>query len=208
MTNTTPQAAALPTENTEVEDQGIYFEPPYPLVDAEWDIEVFPGAEAKHFVGTIETVTEEILTLNPKFLEDFESKTTVTEDALGKRDPSGGPVCFDHTQGANMLRFQEGTFYLDRLNRYLDIAPRRCSRVSCSFNAGIAICNDSPSTTWSLHTSIIVSYVQRISRECSHFSGSSMAGQQFDTGGWNVIAVNMNCNANSGWNVGIWPPRK
>jgi hypothetical protein len=51
-------------------------------------------------------------------------------------------VCHGHLNGAHLGRFQDGAFYLERINAYLNIAPRLCARISCSYSAGIAICND------------------------------------------------------------------
>ncbi|KAF5011257.1 hypothetical protein FDECE_2610 [Fusarium decemcellulare] len=181
---------------------------PSQLVEPEWEVQVFPDKEPRRFKGSIEQVYKEVLDLNPSYEEDNPPvNVTLGADGteLSKRAPSGDPNCLGSGRGANMLRLQEGVFYLDRLNAWIDLAPRRCSRVSCSFNAGIAICNDRHDLTWSLHTSLIISYVQRISRSCSYF-GVDVAGQQFDTGGFNVIAAKMNCNAGSGWDVSIPPP--
>ncbi|KAI9155021.1 hypothetical protein HJFPF1_07584 [Paramyrothecium foliicola] len=181
----------------------------------EWKIQVFPGSELQTFHGSLESVYKEVLALNPSHVEDFkdfvpDAKSTGTDEIealierdmqrLSKRDPSGDPVCWMNDL-ASLGRFQDGTIYLTRMNAWLSVQPRQCSRISCSWSAGIAICNDNWDVVWSLHTSLIVHYVNLISRKCSFWGDSMMGGQQFDQAGFNVLAVNIDCNSNPIWPV-------
>lgn len=84
------------------------------------------------------------MNLNPDYGKDgpVVNVTLGADDQdLDKRDVQGDPVCWNNRR-ANLLRMQEEVFRLDRMNAWLNIAPRRCSRIGCSWNAGIAICND------------------------------------------------------------------
>ncbi|SPJ74481.1 uncharacterized protein FTOL_04212 [Fusarium torulosum] len=129
-------------------------------------------------------------------------------NALDKRAFSGSPVC--HFAYRNHLaHFNNGIAEVRRLNRVIAFAPRFCVRVACNNNAGIAVCNDNPHRVINLHSNTIYDYYVRIAEghgNCIHF-GSGLAGQQFDTDGWNVIAIKMNCNAPSVWTVDQWPPQ-
>ncbi|KIL85886.1 hypothetical protein FAVG1_10855 [Fusarium avenaceum] len=64
-----------------------------------------------------------------------------------------------------------------------------------------------PNRVVNLHTNTIYDYYVRIAEgpgDCILF-GSNLGGQQFDTDGWNVIAIKMNCNAPGVWTVDQWP---
>ncbi|CAJ0552465.1 Ff.00g064440.m01.CDS01 [Fusarium sp. VM40] len=194
-----------PSEGSRIitDDNDLPFQGDEPL----WEVQVSDDEEPKYFSGSVEEAYKKVLDLNPDYGKDrpVVNVTLGPDDKeLNKRDVQGNPVCWDNRR-VNMLRMQEEVFRLDRMNAYLNIAPRRCSRIGCSWNAGIAICNDRNDLTWSLHTSLIISYVSRISNSCS-YQGVSMGGQQFDTGGFNVIAANMNCGATASWAVGTNPP--
>ncbi|RSL48976.1 hypothetical protein CEP54_012659 [Fusarium duplospermum] len=180
---------------------------PFQLDEPLWEVQVSDDEKPKYFSGSVEKVYEEVLELNPDYGKDGPAVNVTLgadDQELDKRAVQGDPVCWN-SRRANLLRMQEEVFRLDRMNAWLNIAPRRCSRIGCAYNAGIAICNDRHDITWSLHTSLITSYVTRISRTCT-YQGVAMGGQQFDTGGFNVIGANMNCGATASWAVGTNTP--
>ncbi|RFN45018.1 hypothetical protein FIE12Z_10746 [Fusarium flagelliforme] len=127
--------------------------------------------------------------------------------ALDKRAFAGPPVC--HFAYRNHLaHFNNAVGEIRRMNRVIAFAPRLCVRAACVNNAGIAVCNDSNRIV-NLHSNTVFDYYVRIAEgpgDCIHF-GSGLAGQQFDTDGWNVIAIKMDCAGPSVWPVEQWPPQ-
>ncbi|KAI6766001.1 hypothetical protein HG530_007071 [Fusarium avenaceum] len=122
--------------------------------------------------------------------------------AVEKRAFAGPPVCH-YAYRNHLAHFNNGIGEVRNLNRVIAFAPRFCVRVTCSRSAGIA----NPHRVVNLHTNTIYDYYVRIAEgpgACIFF-GSSFAGQQFDTDGWNVIAIKMNCDAPSVWTVDQWP---
>ncbi|CAJ0554444.1 Ff.00g129570.m01.CDS01 [Fusarium sp. VM40] len=134
---------------------------------------------------------------------DIEASAT---SALDKRAFAGPPVC--HFNYANHIaHFNNGIGEVRSMNRIIAFAPRFCVRVTCRNSAGIAVCNDNPNRVINLHTNTIYDYYVRIADgpgDCILF-GSNLGGQQFDTDGWNVIAIKMNCAAPGVWTVDQWP---
>ncbi|KAH7329598.1 hypothetical protein B0I35DRAFT_474177 [Stachybotrys elegans] len=198
---------ALTVSNLDVSELSFPVEAADPSLEGTyWEVQVHPDEEPQRFTGSIEEVYHEVLELNPNYVADFAMNATLEEPKIQKRARSGPPVCHLNNY-ANTIPFQEGYVYLRRMNAYLHIQPRLCGRVSCSHSAGIGICNDRHDVTWAIHSSLIAEYTGvDIANSCSAYRGTIMGGQQFDDGGWNVIAVRMNCGAPTNWGVGSWPP--
>ncbi|KAM0272287.1 hypothetical protein ACHAQH_008712 [Verticillium albo-atrum] len=131
-----------------------------------------------------------------------ENGADVENMGLSKRDPAGGPVCFDiNHMGGHIVRLAYVMGNLRNQNGDHRVNRRKCRRLGCDGGVGIAICNDRHDLDWIIHVSLIEDYVLRIRRSC-HRLDLSVAGQQFSTGGFNVIASRMSCSHGGEWNVG------
>ncbi|KAF2745245.1 hypothetical protein M011DRAFT_527749 [Sporormia fimetaria CBS 119925] len=119
--------------------------PGYELVDLEWDIEVSPG-QHEILTGTVEEVIAKATSLSPNFMATM---ATIDEDAaLSPADADTTAsrdtlVCLKW-ELANMHTIQEGIQYLRSLRNKprLPAGPKKCSRVSGSYNSAIFFCND------------------------------------------------------------------
>lgn len=106
-------------------------------------------------------------------------------------------------RGGSYTPFMEGIRYLK--SRYTDTPPTfephtnngRCTRVSCSYGAGIYVCNDNDCAV-QVPILTIANYAEAIARQegCDFFQGPGQAsgfrthlvwGQAFDRNGWLVF---------------------
>jgi hypothetical protein len=99
---------------------------------------------------------------------------------------------------AYMPDIQAGVVYLDNLNTRINIGPTSCSRISCSWNGAIYLCNDNP---YSIQPAspYLASYAQDLINICTTGSDDHYpdykrtGGQEFDTDGYNIIVREDSC---------------
>ncbi|KAL4887678.1 hypothetical protein BJY04DRAFT_212707 [Aspergillus karnatakaensis] len=126
--------------------------------NADWSLQAFPNGPFLNFTGTVETIYEELLRLNPNYEhedwpEDLEDMPTFEEDmeitttdssVSARQNPTDTLFC-------NNLRPQgwdnplgKGAEYLKKLKGkpHLRAGPHVCKKVSCSWDTAIWWCND------------------------------------------------------------------
>ncbi|EAQ84399.1 predicted protein [Chaetomium globosum CBS 148.51] len=181
--------------------------------DLQWTVETSPGHTIT-FNGTIEALTAQLqqqqqaettATTTTKTVEITNTAPdadTVTDEAstVTRRtvDFSGGNFfCGGPWPYAYMAAYWEGLDYLRSIMGQVRVppGPRMCSRVSCSYDAAVWICND---RTDELHLNAFadiadgVSYI--ISRCATNAWGArQVAGQVFHPDHWNVIVRRDDC---------------
>lgn len=130
------------------------------LVIPEWEVEVTPGGELVTLYGTVEEVVAQLRELNPNWDTDFpevdepeesanEFEVVLEEDddddhtTVKRTDFSGSEYgCSGiHHPVVLVERVQQGISYLRRVGGRPKIGHNVCSRVSCSYRAGIKWCN-------------------------------------------------------------------
>ncbi|CEJ87474.1 hypothetical protein VHEMI04427 [[Torrubiella] hemipterigena] len=174
--------------------QGRTFEP------IEWEVQATPGGEMIKMNGTVEAVHEQLLAINPNYEAEFaaleiETPAAEEEHALAKRtDFSTSKLnCFGRWRGATTKEVQDGINYLRKVpgRPTNGPGPGNCGRVSCSWNAAISWCNDTPNPKTLASYGSIADGAAWIKAYC--LSGGDFAftaGQIFHPTGWNVIVYN------------------
>ncbi|OAL66741.1 small monomeric GTPase [Trichophyton rubrum] len=95
--------------------------------------------------------------------------------------------CHPQGGGANLRPIRDGIRYLNGLQGKCIGVPRTCTRVSCSWKAGIFLCNDNMRTVY-VPCKQIAEYAQDIVNVCvTNPEVSSLRGQEFDSDNWNVV---------------------
>jgi hypothetical protein len=112
------------------------------------------------------------------------------------------PLCIPITgwnwQNTGMEYINAGIYYLTNLNGRLGMPPKSCSRISCSYNSAIYLCNDNdyhiePASAY------IASYAKDLVDLCTTGSFDKFpkyrytGGQEFGNDGYNVIVKHDNC---------------
>lgn len=126
--------------------------PGYTIVPLDWEIEVSPGKIAT-LNGTVQEVIAQAQAINPGFaLQEVGPKPAPEAvklrrgGSLSRRGPlsrRGVEFCLNFGN-ADVDAILEGVDYLHRLGGSANMraGPRVCSRVSCSWNSAIYLCND------------------------------------------------------------------
>lgn len=126
--------------------------PGYTIVPLDWEIEVSPGKIAT-LNGTVQEVIAQAQAINPGFALQEVGPKPAPEAAklrrggsLSRRGPlsrRGVDFCLNFGN-ADVDAILEGVDYLHRLGGSANMraGPRVCSRVSCSWNSAIYLCND------------------------------------------------------------------
>ncbi|KAH6617586.1 hypothetical protein F5144DRAFT_607077 [Chaetomium tenue] len=177
--------------------------------DLQWTVETSPGHNIT-FNGTIEALaaqlqqqqqTETTATKTVDTNTDPDADTDTDEASVITRrtvDFSGGNFfCGGPWPYAHMAAYWEGLRYLHSITGEVRVppGPRMCSRVSCSYDAAVWVCND---RTDELHLNAFadiadgVSYI--IGRCATNAWGTTqVAGQVFHPDHWNVIVRRDEC---------------
>ncbi|KAJ4387449.1 hypothetical protein N0V93_008041 [Gnomoniopsis smithogilvyi] len=99
--------------------------------------------------------------------------------------------CRDIAEGIKYLKTVTGT----PVN---NPGPGTCNRVSCSYDSAIYWCNDNPTTYVLDNFTLIADGAQQIMNDCTFQEVNNVCddvlnGQQFFSGGWNVIVKGDSC---------------
>ncbi|EFR01023.1 hypothetical protein MGYG_04026 [Nannizzia gypsea CBS 118893] len=100
--------------------------------------------------------------------------------------------CHPQGGGAKVKSIREGASYLNGLHGKFRPLPRTCSRVSCSWDSGIFLCNDNDHKV-SVPCKLVAEYTRDILDICASPDVVSLRGQEFDSDGWNVVVRESNC---------------
>lgn len=107
-------------------------------------VQAYPGAPNITLNGTIQEVYAQLLEINPNYDEDWKNEPSemgTVSDAFNlwaytlRCSPNNGVTQGPVKEGIEYLRKVRGQPHLGR-------GPRKCERVSCSWNTGIFWCND------------------------------------------------------------------
>ncbi|CZR56163.1 uncharacterized protein PAC_06051 [Phialocephala subalpina] len=151
--------------------------------------------------GSIQEIHAQMKELYPDFNPEaiVANKTLETRAEENKSDCNCWPVLGQpEWKRCSTESIRTGIRYLIGLNVICNVGPQSCVRISCSYNAGIYLCNNrdyliEPSCTY------IASYAQDIVDKCNwHVPGGNtwmwrVSGQAWDTDGYNVCVHDDNC---------------
>ncbi|KAF4626802.1 hypothetical protein G7Y89_g11356 [Cudoniella acicularis] len=157
--------------------------------------------------GTIEQIYAEFTKAHP----DVVAAANAPKSAAGKRNPESksivqrdektGLFCvpipgWDWT-GADIQRIGQGIQYLDNVDAYCIANGHSCSRISCSYNSDIWLCNDNDGPIYN-GCSYMATFAQDIINSCSvdlaPVTWTTIAGgQEFDTNDFNIIVRSDSC---------------
>lgn len=121
---------------SDVEAQG------YNIVPLTFTGPVTPDGKTITLTGTAEDIYAQILKLNPSYnATDFEDDN---DSSLEKRKPVGDILCNLGYSKARTDATRDGIAYLGKMKGYCGVGagPRICSRLACSWNSAIYMCND------------------------------------------------------------------
>ncbi|KAK4208206.1 hypothetical protein QBC37DRAFT_392184 [Rhypophila decipiens] len=177
--------------------------------------QVVPGGPQVTLIGTAKSIYEQVLELNPAYdptafpewqehnpdgvAADLQSANATSEATgpLAKRD---GLICNVGERISNpWIGCGEGYVYLRDLNGYCGAPAGRggCSRVSCSNNCGVHLCNDNPKSI-SVWCGKLADDMAYVINGCAKKVDSLVAtshGQVFRSAapGWNTIVSKHKC---------------
>ncbi|KAK4191276.1 hypothetical protein QBC35DRAFT_538208 [Podospora australis] len=172
--------------------------PGYEIVDLSWEVETTPGGPNMTVTGPIEKVVDELLKVNPNFLEEYpETNATGTSSGdLAKRYVRESYFCGGRWPLVKTGPIAVGVTYLRRVTGRPSFGPGpgKCGRVSCSNKGGIYWCNDNTSTKVLNSFGDIADGADYINNNCriglptgSGYADYMTAGQIFFVDKWNVI---------------------
>ncbi|KAK0100755.1 hypothetical protein ONS95_007205 [Cadophora gregata] len=120
----------------------------------------------------------------------FDDAVNIASTSLESRNPRGPPDCHppQNWKPVGEAPLLDGIDYLHRIKGDIRFSARSCGRVSCSWNAGIFLCNDNY-VEWWVTASKIGDYAQNIAKACCR----DCMGQQFDDANWNVCVASSPC---------------
>ncbi|PVH88222.1 hypothetical protein DL98DRAFT_508926 [Cadophora sp. DSE1049] len=100
------------------------------------------------------------------------------------------PVPHQNWKGTSPSFIRDGIKYLNGVTNFCTVWAKSCSRVSCSYDSAIIVCNDS--FVHHHHScKYIASYAQDILDKCSVYTREDktwrVGGQEWDTDRYNVI---------------------
>lgn len=119
--------------------------PGYEIVDMQWNVTAVPGGPSTILTGTAQAVVAQLIKLNPNWKTDFSfdkdlDTSSVAAAAANGFDPKLACDLYD----ADISSIEDGIAYLRLISGrpHLGPGPKQCSRVSCSWESGIFLCNE------------------------------------------------------------------
>lgn len=123
--------------------------PGYEIVEMSWEIQAFPDGPNITVKGTIEDAVAEVTELNPNWKTDFDFDNRVAAASTDNIpwDEWDRVICRNFPEDFYLKKnnaLSRGVIYLQHTKGVPkeQPGPRRCGRVSCSYNAAIYWCND------------------------------------------------------------------
>lgn len=133
----------------------------FTVVDITWDVEITPGGNTTNVTGTIQTIYDEMVKINPNFMAHYPPKSPIHNRTLYTRSTSTGydPCAPSNNNitdwncnlGSNSGVIWCSTGIIKEEIKYLrgisgkprnGPGPSECGRVSCEWSAAIYWCND------------------------------------------------------------------
>ncbi|KAK1832316.1 hypothetical protein QBC39DRAFT_73368 [Podospora conica] len=175
----------------------------YTIVPASFEIEVAPG-QVETLTGTVQEVVAKAKAINPNFVLPPAAESPGSSDAPLSRVKRAlldrrGEVKFcwnsDAFWWAEVPHIYSGLQYLRSLHKgkvTLGAGPRVCSRVSCSYNTAIMLCNDNNhALTLNGGWDSVANSAQTIMNVCGIWRDNNdnrwTSGQNFEDSKWNTI---------------------
>ncbi|KAM7186848.1 hypothetical protein V8F20_011202, partial [Naviculisporaceae sp. PSN 640] len=122
----------------------------YAVVDLVWEVQMTPDSPSVFVNGTVQDLDRQLSKINANYKQEYhirqptlrQSKFYRTTDRSAGQDPINCRMGSDWT--SSIGRILDGVTYLRSLHRDINIDSgfRQCSRVSCSWNSGIFLCNN------------------------------------------------------------------
>ncbi|EGG05757.1 uncharacterized protein MELLADRAFT_63784 [Melampsora larici-populina 98AG31] len=157
--------------------------PDYKTVDLVWKGEVVPGGEIYTFHGTVESIYEEIIAINPNYAQEkFEKKEDNydSQHELQKRD---NIIC---DPAGDMATYRDLKSVISRLkgmgNAQCTAAagPAVCTRLGCNYGSYVTFCNDN-SNSITRNCGELGDMAQRIVDSCIARNSAVVKGQYFNS---------------------------
>ena len=105
----------------------------------------FPGGPDITFTGSPEDFYKKVTALNPSYDSDFAAdiaaEASASDEDLTESAHHHAAFCF-HDNYAHTDAIRSGIHYLKSLHARCGSVRNFCTRVSCSYNSGIYLCND------------------------------------------------------------------
>ncbi|KND88423.1 hypothetical protein TOPH_06944, partial [Tolypocladium ophioglossoides CBS 100239] len=104
--------------------------------------------------------------------------------------------CSESTWGQPTQRgYDDALTYLRSIggHPHMTPGPSACSRVSCSYNTGVWMCNDTPHDKYLISFGSVVDGMIFIWQHCWPTVWSENGGQVFHWTGWNVVMGTADC---------------
>ncbi|PNY24504.1 Uncharacterized protein TCAP_05560 [Tolypocladium capitatum] len=163
-----------------------------------WDVQAFLDGPTLILNGTVQDIHKQLLEINPNYDTDFNHTAVATGDLEKRTDFTGSKVIcsraiFGHL---NYGAYKDSLTYLGKHpgRPHMPPGPRACSRVSCSYNTGVYICNDTPTDKYLISWGSVVDGLQYIWAKCvAGILVDMQGGQVFHSTNWNVILRETNC---------------
>ncbi|KAI1388134.1 uncharacterized protein F4822DRAFT_303362 [Hypoxylon trugodes] len=142
--------------------------------------------------GTIQEIQSQVQSMNDSIVWKMSS----TQQSIKPRSKKNIVCNSGGDGGADNVFVQQGIDYLKSIKNGpcgAPPGPNKCSRISCSYGAGIFLCNDTPKE---IHHDCpdLATYAEDIRSNC-HTEGvvTYVRGQQFDTEGFSVVVGHDQC---------------
>ncbi|KAH9810856.1 secreted protein [Melampsora americana] len=157
--------------------------PDYKTVDLVWEGEVIPGGEIHTFHGTVDSIYDEILNINPNYGQekfDKNEDSYVSDHQLEKRDS------INCNPGGDMATYRDLKGVISKLkgmgNARCTAAsgPRVCTRVGCNYGSYVTFCNDN-SNPITRNCVELGDMAQRIVDSCIARNSGVVIGQYFNS---------------------------
>ncbi|EGG09255.1 uncharacterized protein MELLADRAFT_104417 [Melampsora larici-populina 98AG31] len=157
--------------------------PDYKTADLVWKGEVIPGGEIHTFNGTIDSIYEKILSINPDYAQEkFEKKkdSYVPKHQLEKRD---NIIC---NPGGDMATYRDLKAVISKLKGMgssqctAAAGPRVCTRLGCNHGSYVTFCNDNNYPVTRICAEL-GDMAQRIVDSCIARNSGVVIGQYFNS---------------------------
>ncbi|KAI0021725.1 hypothetical protein F4780DRAFT_789772 [Xylariomycetidae sp. FL0641] len=147
--------------------------------------------------GTIQEIESQIDALGSEVDWTYHADASIASRSAERRSKTNTFCFIAGEDGAPDANLNEGIHYLKGIRDRPCVAapgPKVCTRISCSWNAGIYFCNDTPSE---VHHDCpdIATYAEDIRAKCHYTSLDRVIvqGQEFDSENWNVMIAGDHC---------------
>ncbi|KAK0740133.1 hypothetical protein B0T18DRAFT_393017 [Schizothecium vesticola] len=171
----------------------------YRLADMTWTGVVEKGGPAMSFVGTVQSVENQVKEINSSWTiyNQWNAPQQEKRSEVSKRYPTDLLCDVPNFSAADSSPVKEGVKYLRGLGGGCGVGARSCVRVSCSWNGAIHLCNNndhsiSPSCSYlgDLADTIVT---KCLNKESNCRTGPRGQGQQWDNENFNVIVALDQC---------------